>query len=162
MKFWGYFVSKDGIKTDMDKISRVCEWPKSCDSNQLQSSLGLCGCCQHYVDNYDFIFNPLYRLLCKGSTWEWSMDSENAIKSLKVMLTQAPILTKADLNISFFLDCGASDFATRCVLGQGELNGEGERPVDYYSKSLCGVELNYSMTDKELLSVVLGVKKIRQ
>nr|GEX14505.1 reverse transcriptase domain-containing protein [Tanacetum cinerariifolium] len=82
--------------------------------------------------------------------------SEDCIKSfqtLKQKLTEAPILIAPNWDLPFELMCDARDFAIGAVLGKRY-----EKhfwPIHYASKTLTEAESNYTMTEKEMLAVLL-------
>ena len=55
--------------------------------------------------------------------------------------------------------CDGSGFAIGSVLSQGE--GAEERPVAYYSRTLNKHERAYGIPEREMLSVVEGIKHFR-
>jgi len=71
---------------------------------------------------------------------------------LKKRLTSSPILLHPDTTKPFIVECDASSFAIGAVLSQYD-NENRLHPVAYFSRSLNNAELNYSITDKELLAI---------
>ena len=55
--------------------------------------------------------------------------------------------------------CDASDYAVGVVLGQTK--DKKHHAIVYASKTLTGAQLNYAMTEKELLAVVFAIDKFR-
>ncbi|KAM2316657.1 hypothetical protein ACFX1S_000487 [Malus domestica] len=75
------------------------------------------------------------------------------------MLTSAPIIRPPDWSIPFELMYDASDYALGAVLGQRK---DKQPHVIYYaSRTLNDAQLNYSITEKELLAVVFALDKFR-
>jgi len=61
----------------------------------------------------------------------------------------------------FKLSTDASDFATRAVLSQKDMQTNLWHPVAFFSKSLDVHERNYKIYDKELLAVIWGLEEYR-
>jgi hypothetical protein len=55
--------------------------------------------------------------------------------------------------------CDASDYAIGAVLGQTK--DKKHHTITYASKTLMGAQLNYAITEKELLAVVFTIDKFR-
>jgi hypothetical protein len=55
--------------------------------------------------------------------------------------------------------CDASDYAVGAVLGQTK--DKNNHAIAYASKTLIGAQLNYAITEKELLTVVFAIDKFR-
>jgi len=61
-------------------------------------------------------------------------------------------LLHPDTQKPFIVECDASNFAIGAILSQKDDEGK-LHPVAYYSRSLNNAELNYSITEKELLAI---------
>lgn len=72
-------------------------------------------------------------------------------------MTIAPILRETDWTLPFQIYTNASDYSIGVVLGKKYKNLENE--IYYISKILHGPDLNYTMTEKELLVVVYALNK---
>ena len=78
---------------------------------------------------------------------------------LVVKLTTAPIIPSLDWSLSFRIMCDASNYTVGAVLGQRR---EGKPFVVYYaSRALNSAQMNYSTTEKELLTIVFALDKFR-
>ncbi|XP_075084726.1 uncharacterized protein LOC142167981 [Nicotiana tabacum] len=82
-----------------------------------------------------------------------------AFEELKKRLVTAPIIVAPDWEQPLELICDASDYAIGAVLGQR--NEIMVHPIYYASKMLSGAQLNYTMTEKEMLVVVFAFDKFR-
>nr|GEW97346.1 DNA-directed DNA polymerase [Tanacetum cinerariifolium] len=82
-----------------------------------------------------------------------------AFQTLKIKLTEAPILIALGWDMPFELMCDASDFAIDAVLGQRQ--EKHFRPIHYASKTMNEAESNYTTMKKEMLAVVYAFKKFR-
>ncbi|GKA86319.1 reverse transcriptase domain-containing protein [Tanacetum coccineum] len=82
-----------------------------------------------------------------------------AFETLKMKLTQAPILVAPDWDLPFEIMCDASDFAVGAVLGQRKTKHF--QPIHYASKTMTEAQAHYTTTEKELLAVVYAFEKFR-
>lgn len=98
-------------------------------------------------------------LLKKDVTFRWSDLCHQSFEQLKDLLTQAPILQYPDFSKTFNLTCDASDYAIGCVLSQGPIGKD--LPIAFASRTLNKAEVNYNTTEKELTSIVWGIKMYR-
>ena len=78
---------------------------------------------------------------------------------LKRALVTALIIQPPDWKAPFEIMCDASDYAVGAVLGQTK--DRKHHAISYASKTLTGLQLNYSTTEKELLAVVFAIDKFR-
>nr|XP_009803437.1 PREDICTED: uncharacterized protein LOC104248807 [Nicotiana sylvestris] len=82
-----------------------------------------------------------------------------AFEELKKRLVITPIIVAPDWEQPFELMCDASDYAVGAVLGQQK--DKIMHPIYYASRTLSGAQLNYTVTEKEMLAVVFAFDKFR-
>ncbi|XP_070032686.1 uncharacterized protein [Nicotiana tomentosiformis] len=82
-----------------------------------------------------------------------------AFEELKKRLVTTPIIVAPNWEQPFELMCDASDYAIGVVLGQRK--DKLVHPIYYASRTLSGAQLNYTVTEKEMLVVVFALDKFR-
>ncbi|GJX96277.1 reverse transcriptase domain-containing protein [Tanacetum coccineum] len=95
----------------------------------------------------------------KETPFIFSKECIEAFETLKMKLTQAPILVAPDWDLPFEIMCDASDFAVGAVLGQRKTKHF--QPIHYASKTMTEAQAHYTTTEKELLAVVYAFEKFR-
>ena len=108
------------------------------------------------------IAKPLYAMM-KGphnQTLTWSEVGIKAFEQLKDHVGSAPVLHLPDMTKPFVLVTDATDLGTGGMLAQKQAGGQ-LAPVAFSHHSLSRTEQNYTVTDREVLGVVLAVKKFR-
>nr|XP_009605495.1 uncharacterized protein LOC104100041 [Nicotiana tomentosiformis] len=84
------------------------------------------------------------------------VDKAKAFKELRKKLVASPIIAAPDWSLPIELICDASNHAIGAVLGQKD---KMFYSIYYASKTLDDTQLNYTTTEKELLSVVWAFEK---
>ena len=79
--------------------------------------------------------------------------------TLRIFLTFAPIIQPPTWNLPFELMCDASDYFVGAIFVQRV--GKIPHAIYYASRTLNDAQLNYSTTEKELLSVIFALDKFR-
>ncbi|XP_059301873.1 uncharacterized protein LOC132053786 [Lycium ferocissimum] len=102
---------------------------------------------RRFIKDFSKIANPLCKLLEKESKFVFDDACLKAFEGLKERLTSTPIIIAPDWSQPFELMCDVSGFAMGAVLGQ--------------KKTLNGAQMNYTITDQELLAIVFAFKKFR-
>ncbi|XP_046575996.1 uncharacterized protein LOC124284000 [Haliotis rubra] len=148
INYLGHVISKEGVAMDPAKVDSVVTYPQPTCTRELRSFLGLAGYYRKFIKGYANIVEPLHRLLRKDTPYVWTATMEQAFATLKSALTSAPILAYPDFTKPFILSCDASQ--------KGE-DGK-EHPVSFAGKSLSPTQKKYSITEKECLAIVLGLK----
>ena len=156
--FLGSIVGRFGIKPDPAKIKSVVEWPEPKNLKELQSFLGLANYYRRFIEGYSRITIPLTALTKKDTNFYLDETAKAAIKRLKELFTEAPILVCFDLEKKIVVETDASGFAIAAVISQPD--GKNRlRPVAYYSRKMTPVETNYPIHDMELLAIVDAIKQ---
>jgi len=152
VEFLGYVLSGQGVTTDPKKIESIKDWPQPNNLKDVQRFLGLCNYYRRFVKDFAKIAKPLHNLTRKNIKFNWNNKCEESFSELKKRLTSSPVLFHPDNNKPFIVECDASNFALGAVLSQKDDNNK-LHPVAYFSRSLQGAEINYTITDKELLAI---------
>lgn len=154
MECLGHVISRKGVKVDPLKIAAMMEWPEHKNPKALRVFLGLIGYYRKFVKGYGSIVAALTALLNKKS-FSWSEETSQAFATLKGSHGEPPILRLPDFSKLFVVECDASRNGLRAVLMQ-----EG-RPLAYLSQVLKGKNPFLSTYEKELLALVLAIRKWR-
>ena len=94
----GYVVGRGSVKPQATKVDKILQTKKPETKKELRSFLGTIGFYQKFVDNYAKIAKPLADRLRKGATnvINWDDESNSAFETLKMTLTDKPILRLPD------------------------------------------------------------------
>lgn len=173
----GFTISKNQIKPNPDRAKCLVERGKPVTVKDLQSWLGVANYYRKFIKNYAEIAKPLYDLLglkdvpksCRKKNGAvdgkkvkltWNKEAEDSFIKLQQTLCSDLVLGLTDFNETMILTTDACDYGYGSVLEQ-KINGE-MRPLAYFSKNYTPSQLNYSTTEKELLSVVMSTEYFHQ
>ena len=70
---------------------------------EVRSFLGHAGFYRRFIKNFSAISKPLCNLLIKDTTFEWTLECQNAFDKLIELLTSAPIMQPPDWSLPFEL-----------------------------------------------------------
>jgi len=152
--YLGYVICEEGVKADPSKIEAMLNWPVPKNLKSLRVFLGLTGYYRKFVKGYGGITAPLTNLLRKDA-FKWGEKAELAFNSLKQAMTTPPVLGMPDFTKTFIIECDASGEGIGAVLMQAG------QPLAYLSQGLKGRSLDFSTYEKELLPLVMAVRKLR-
>ena len=99
--------------------------------------------------------SPLTDLTRHSKTWKWTDECTEAFEKVKYCLTHAPVLVMPDYEKPFEVVADASKYATGAVLLQAG------RPIAFDSRKFNKAELNYSVSEQEMLASVRAVQAWR-
>jgi hypothetical protein len=160
LKFLGHEISAQGLSPDTDKVAKVRDYPRPNSVTTLRGFLGLASYYRRFIKDFSKKAMPLYNLLRKGVTYEWTDAQEEAFEALKHALTTAPVLAYPDFDRPFVLHTDASTIGLGAVLAQKD-DANREHVVAYASRTLNSAEVNYSVTELECLAAVWATKYFR-
>ena len=154
-------ISHNLVNMDPAKVARVSEWPTLMNRKEVQSFLGFVNFYQRFIEGFLHIARPLFDLTKANSVFKWSDKEKLAFNTIRNRITSAPILTLPDNSRPYRVEADSSDFTTRAVLSQQNLEDDKWHPVAFLSKSLSPVERNYEIHNKEMLAIVRALEEWR-
>jgi hypothetical protein len=154
VEYLGHIISDEGVKADPSKIEAMLNWPVPHTIKALRGFLGLTEYYRKFVKGYGGIAAPLTNLLRKNS-FKWNEEAEHAFNSLKEAMTTPPVLGLPNFSKPFVIECDASGGGIGAVLMQSG------QPLAYLSQGLKGKNLSLSTYEKELIALVMAIRKWR-
>ncbi|GAU11232.1 hypothetical protein TSUD_342220 [Trifolium subterraneum] len=97
---------------------------------------------------------PLFKLLRKETTFEWTEECEGALQHLKRALSEPPVLTRPVEGEKLYLYLAVASEAISAVLIRE--TEQGQKPVYFVSRALQGPELRYLQIEKIALAQLLA------
>ena len=159
VRFLGHIISQQGVKTDPNKIQAMQNMKDPTNAKQLRKFLGSCSYYRRFVKDFSRIAYPLYELTSPKKDFKWTEEHKKAFRELKEKMSSPPVLSFPAKKGKFILYTDASDYAIGSVLCQIQDNIE--RVIAYGSRKLAASEINYSVTKKELLAMVVFTRQFK-
>ncbi|KAM1904104.1 hypothetical protein ACFX13_041535 [Malus domestica] len=138
----GHIISENGIEVDKSKRDLVRHLPSPTSVREVRYFLGHAGFYRRFIKDFSKIAQPLCRLLQKEVAFMFNNECETAFKTLKDMLTSAPIIMPPDWSLPFELMCDASDYAMCCFRPKEEQTAP-RHPLRFPDTKRCSIELFY-------------------
>ena len=90
--FIGHMLSSEGVKPDPRKTDAILNMETPVDVQDVQRLIGMVKYLSKFFTNLSELCQPLHKLTHKDAEWQWTQEQERAFQSLKVAVTQAPVL----------------------------------------------------------------------
>jgi hypothetical protein len=88
----GFIVSERGIEANLEKIAAITSVGPIKDLKGVQRVMGCLATLSRFISHLGEKGLPLYRLLRKAECFTWTPEAEEALRNLKALLTNTPIL----------------------------------------------------------------------
>jgi hypothetical protein len=101
--YLGHIISEEEIVVDPEKVEAIREWSVPRNVAEVRSFMGLVGYYRRFITSFSKIAHPITSLQRKEKKFQWTEQCEKGFQRLKQLLTSAPILMIADLNMDFMV-----------------------------------------------------------
>src|SRR5882724_5860417 len=160
VEYLGLILLEGHMEMDPVKVAGVQDWPTPRNVTEVQSFVRFVNFYRHFIQDFSHVTKPLHQLTKKGEEWRWADKEQASFEELKCLITSTLILVQPNQDAPFQLETDASGYTTGAVLSQ--LCDDGKwHPVGFTFKGLDSADRNYEVHDKELLSVIQGLKEWR-
>ena len=140
------------MSMDVNKVTCMVNWPTLKSVKEVKGFLGLTNYYIRFIRGYGFIAKPFIELLKKGA-FQWSTTAQAIFESLKQAMMTAIVLALPNFSKEFIVEFDASHQGIGVVLSQ---NG---RPLAYFNKALFNRHQALSVYEKEMMAILVVVKK---
>ena len=151
----GQVISREGISPQMHKIHKLHDLEFQLQTpTQIRRFLGAVNEYRKFISNLANLAEPFYEALRKNGEIK-PEQLKIAAKEIITRLENAKPLKIPNTNNSFVLETDASELAYGAVLKQNDI------PIMFISNTFNSTQRNYSTGDKEMLGIVLAIKKLK-
>jgi hypothetical protein len=172
VEYLGHIITTEGVKPQSKKIDAILRLTPPTNPKQLRSFIGMVNYYRDHVRQRAHILAPLTAQTKNKKKIEWTPECQESFETIKSKLAQDALLVFPHPNFPFIIEPDASDYQLGSVILQNtsqDFSGEaiqekftsvkdkvpeGFSPVAYFSRKLTSAQRNYTVLEKELLSIV--------
>jgi hypothetical protein len=155
----GFIVSKRGIDANPEKIAAITNMGPIKDLKGVQRVKGCLAALSRFISRLDEKGLPLYRLLRNAERFTWTPEAEEALRNLKALLTNAPILVPPAAGEALWIYVAATtQVVSATIVVERREEGHAllvQRPVYFISEVLSETKIRYPQIQKLLYAVIL-------
>ncbi|KAF2889992.1 hypothetical protein ILUMI_16181, partial [Ignelater luminosus] len=153
IEFLGHIIKPNGISMDPKRIEAIKDFPTPRNPRHLKAFLGLCGYGRRFCANLGNLTEPLVPLLRKGHLWSWGPQQLKAFEDVKEAFLKVTMLCHPNPDWPYIIQTDSSDYGIGACLFQRHPSTKEEKVLAFCNRILHGPERNYTIAEKELLSV---------
>ncbi|XP_057785414.1 uncharacterized protein LOC131002940 [Salvia miltiorrhiza] len=158
-KFLGYRVTPEGIEVNNDKVKAILNMTSPRNVKEIQTLNGRITALSRFISRSAERSLPFFKVLRKGSRFEWSGECQKAFEDLKAYLTKLPVLTKPSPGEPLYLYISVGVESLSSVLVREE--DRQQKPIYFVSKVIQGAELCYTEVEKTAYTIMITARKLR-
>ena len=155
LDYLGFKITREGIMPLPDKVEAIKNIAVPQTKKQLRSFIGLINYYRDMWKHRSDILTPLSSMTSKQAKWNWDRKCQEAFDSIKKIVSRETLLSYPNFSKTFEIHTDASKLQLGAVISQ-----EG-KPIAFYSRKLNPAQVNYTTTERELLSIVETLKEFR-
>jgi ribonuclease HI len=161
----GFIISERGSEANPEKIAAITNMGPIKDLKGVQRVMGCLAALSRFISRLGEKGLPLYRLLRKAKRFTWTPEAEEALRNLKALLTNAPILVPPAEGESLLIYVAATtQVVSAAIIVERREEGHAlliQRPVYFISEVLSETKICYPQIQKLLYAVILTRRKLR-
>ena len=155
MEYLGFKITREGIIPLPDKVEAIKNIAVPTTKRQLQSFIGLINYYRDMWKHRSGILTPLSSMTSKQAKWNWSKECQKAFDTIKKIVFRETLLSYPNFNKAFVIHTDASKLLLGAVISQDD------KPIAFYRRKLNSVQVYYTTTERELLSIIETLKEFR-
>lgn len=155
LDYLGYHISQEGIRPDTKKVEAIKALAAPKTRRQLRSFIGMVNFYRDMWKQRSHLLAPMTQLMSPKKPFKWTDVEQKAFEEIKNHISSESLLTYPNFDLPFDVYTDASDRQLGAVILQ-----EG-KPIAHFSRTLNPAQRNYTVTDKETLSIVELLKEYR-
>jgi hypothetical protein len=156
----GFIVFERGIEANPEKIIAITNMGPIKDLKGVQRVMGCLAALSRFISRLGEKGLPLYRLLRKAERFTWTPKAEEALRNLKALLTDAPILVPPAAREALLIYIAATtQVVSTAIVVERQEEGHAllvQRPVYFISEVLSETKIRYPQIQKLPYAVILA------
>ncbi|KAK2897102.1 hypothetical protein Q8A73_013482 [Channa argus] len=120
--------------------------------------MGFANFYRHFIKNYSTVAAPLTKLTSSVAPFHCTEKAEGTFTRFKELFISPPILSQPDTSRQFIVEVDVSEVGVGAVLSQRSEGDQKLWPCAFFSRQSSPADRNYSVGDRELLSIKLALE----
>jgi hypothetical protein len=156
----GHMIDEKGLHADGDKMTKIREWNRPRNFNDVQRFLGLVQYLAHFLPDIMAYTGLLASMMMNGTPFYWKPLHKKCFQMIKAICCKTPMLRPIDptKDEPIWVICDASVYGVGAMYGQGE-TWQTCRPAGFMSRKFTDAQRNYRVFEYETLAILEALLK---
>jgi hypothetical protein len=150
--YLGHIIGVKGVQVHKEKIQVILDWPTPRTLTKLKGFLGIYCYYRRFFKGFSQLCAPLTDLNKKGALIP---KAHSTFEKMKKVMSTCPVLALPYFTQPFTVECDALGEGIGAMLMQNM------HPIVYESQKLRGLDILYTIYDKEMLASMHALAKFR-
>jgi hypothetical protein len=155
LEYLGYWITQEGIKPLSKKVEAINNIAPPTTQKQVRTFIGMVNYYRDMWIRRSETLAPLTALTSKKVKFKWTDVEQKAFDTMKRIMARETLLAYPDFSKEFHIYTDASKVQLGAVIVQND------RPIAFFSRKLTLAQTRYTVTERELLSIVDVFKSFR-
>lgn len=150
-----FILTQEGLKPVQSKVQGIIEMIDPINKTQLRAFIGKIN---HYRSLWPLrakTLSPLTNMTGPKIKFLWTIQCDNSFNEFKKVMANDVMLTYPNYAETFYL------YTDACKDQIGGYINQHNKPLGFFSKKLSTAQCNYSIIDREMLSITQTMKHFR-
>ena len=155
LEYLGYWITQDGVQPLQKKVTAILNMQIPTNKREVRHFIGMINYNRDMQIRRSEILAPLTKLCSKNNKFVWTEEQTNAFHKIKQIICEETLLAYPDFSQPFEIHTDSSKVQLGSVTAQKDI------PIAFYSRKLTPAQTRYTTTERELLTIVETLKKIK-
>ncbi|CAK1578727.1 unnamed protein product [Parnassius mnemosyne] len=121
VKYLGYVIDKNGLKTDSEKVHAIINAPEPTNVTEVKRFLGMVNYYRNFIPNASSLLHPLHELLRRDTPWEWGEHQRRSMAAVRRELASERVLAHFEPTAQLVLNtvhCTTGETPAKLMFGR--------------------------------------------
>jgi hypothetical protein len=172
VEYLGHTITPEGIRPQSSKVDAILKIAPPTNGRQLRQFIGMVNYYRDHIRHRSHLLAPLTSQSKNKTKINWTPECDTSFNKLKSQLAQQAMFSFPNPHYPYIIEPDASDYQLGSIILQNTTTfldhkaiinlflstkdklPDDFKPLAYFSRKLSKSQLNYTILDKELLSIV--------
>ena len=160
-KLLGFIVTRRGVELDPSKIKAIQQLTLPKKKKEVMIFLGRLNYFSRLISQSNVVCEPIFMLVMKDCFVKCTRECQTSFDSIKIYLSNTPVLVPPQEEISLLLYLSVPDNAFGCLLSKHDETRTMEWDIYHLSKKITSYKARYILLEKTCCAFTWIAQKLR-